>query len=104
MQQLRLSLRGFPKDASEEEVVYLPSFYTHSHGYRMCLEVHPNGDGDGKGTRVSVYTCLMKGPFDDHLKWPFGGKIIIQIVSTKMETTTMLRRPFPTIMMLMLVE
>ena len=85
-QQLRLSLRGFPIDfkvnyASEEEEVYLPSFYTHPHGYRMSLEVDPKGFGGGKGTHVSVFTYLMKGPFDDHLKWPFRGEITIQIVN-----------------------
>ena len=84
IRQLRLTVGGFPIDfrvyASKEEV-YSPSFYTHSHGYRMCLCVYPNGDGGGKGTHVSVYTCLMKGPFDDHLKWPFRGEITIQIVN-----------------------
>ena len=84
--QLRLTVGGFPMEfqvdyASEEEEIYTPSFYTHPHGYRMCLEVDPNGYGDGKGTHVSVFTCLMKGPFDDHLKWPFRGEITIQIVN-----------------------
>ena len=84
--QLGLSLRGFPIDfrvkyESEEEEVYLPSFYTHPHGYRMCLEVYPKGFGCGKGTHVSVLTRLMKGPFDDHLKWPFRGEITIQIAN-----------------------
>ena len=83
MQQLRLTVGGFPIDfkvnyASEEEV---PSFYTHSHGYRMCLDVYPKGTRSGKGTHVSVFTRLMKGPFDDHLKWPFRGEITIQIVN-----------------------
>ena len=85
-QQLRLSLRELPIDfrvnyASKEEVVYLPSFYTHPCGYRMCIRVDLQGYGDGKGTHVSVSTCLMKGPFDDHLKWPFRGEITIQIVN-----------------------
>ena len=84
--QLRLTLGGFPMDfkvnyESKEEVVYLPSFYTHPHGYRMCIRVDPKGFGGGKGTHVSVYTYLMKGPFDDHLKWPFRGEITIQIVN-----------------------
>ena len=30
---------------------------------------------------VSIYACLMKGQFDDHLKWPFRGEITIQIVN-----------------------
>ena len=84
--QLGLSLRGFPIDfrvnyASEEEEDYLLSFYTHPHGYRMGLDVDPKGFGDGKGTHVSIYTHLMKGLFDDYLKWPFRGEITIQIVN-----------------------
>ena len=46
----------------------------------MCIRVDPNGGGDGEGTHVSVFTYLMKGPFDD-LKWPFRGDITIQIVN-----------------------
>ena len=84
--QLRLTVGELPIDfkvnyASEEEVFFLPSFYTHLHGYRMCIRVDPKGDGSGKGTHVSVFTCLMKDPFDDHLKWPFRGGIAIQIVN-----------------------
>ena len=84
--QLRLTLGGFPMDfrvnyESKEEVVYFPSFYTHPHGYRMCIRVDPKGNADGKGTHVSVFTYLMKGPFDDYLKWPFRGEITIQIVN-----------------------
>ena len=30
---------------------------------------------------LSISTCLMKGPYDDHLKWPFRGEITIQIVN-----------------------
>ena len=84
--QLRLTVGELPIDfrvnyASKEDKLYLPSFYTHPHGYRMCICMDPNGDGDGKGTHVSVFTCLMKGQFDDHLKWPLRGEITIQIVN-----------------------
>ena len=60
---------------------YLPPFYTHSHGYKFCVDVLPQGNQDGKGTHVSIYACLMEGQFDDHLKWPFRGEITIQIVN-----------------------
>ena len=60
---------------------YLPSFRTHLQGYRMCIRVDKNGYGDGEGTHVSIYTHLMQGPYDDHLKWPFRGEITIQIVN-----------------------
>ena len=64
-----------------EEEVFSPAFYTHTHGYRMCVRVYPNGYGDGKGTHVSIFVFMMRGPFDDNLKWPFRGEITIQIVN-----------------------
>ena len=54
---------------------YSPPFYTHYHGYEMCLCVWPNGFGSGKGTHLGVTVHLMRGEFDDHLKWPFRGDI-----------------------------
>ena len=56
-----------------------PPFYTHLGGYRMCLNVDANGWGTGKGTHVSVYVYLMRGEFDDLLKWPFRGEVTIQL-------------------------
>ena len=47
----------------------------------MCCQVFPNGNKEGEGTHVSIYTRLMKGQFDDHLKWPFAGVITVQIVN-----------------------
>ena len=47
----------------------------------MCLNVDANGYGDGKDTHVSVFTFLMRGEFDSHLKWPFRGTITIQLVN-----------------------
>ena len=49
---------------------YSPGFYTHTCGYKMCLNVDANGHGDGKGTHVSVFLLLMKGENDDDLTWP----------------------------------
>ena len=58
---------------------YSLPFYTHPQGYKMCLRVDANGDGDGKGTHVSVFAYLMRGEFDDVLKWPFRGHVVIQL-------------------------
>ena len=85
--KLKLALTkysGFPKVyqvKKTDEEVYLPGFYTHHNGYKMCFRVDPNGIGDGKGTHVSIFTYLMKGSYDDHLKWPFRGEITVQIVN-----------------------
>lgn len=76
---------GFPLDFNVsypiKEVIYLPPFSTGSRGYQMCLQVFPNGFGDGKGTHLSIFMCMMKGLYDDELKWPFRGAITIQIVN-----------------------
>ena len=37
--------------------------------------------GDGKGTHVSVYAYLMRGEFDDHLKWPFQGHVTVAMLN-----------------------
>ena len=61
---------GFPKEYEvkhTDEEVYLPGLYTHPHGYKMCIKVYPNGYGDGKGTHISIFTCLIKGSYDNHL-------------------------------------
>lgn len=57
-----------------------PPFRTHPLGYQMCLRVDANGWNDGKGTHISVHIYLMRGPFDEHLKWPFLGEITVQLL------------------------
>ena len=64
-----------------EMEVYSPAFYTHPHGYRLCVRVNPKGVGNGKGTHVSIFTYLVFGRFDDYLKWPFRGSVTIQLVN-----------------------
>ena len=57
-----------------------PPFYTHPHGYKMCVCLAPNGFGRGQGTHLGVTVHLMRGEFDDHLKWPFGGDITLVLL------------------------
>ena len=61
---------------------YSPSFYTHHHGYKMCLAVDSNGNPNTKrhGTHVSVSIRLKRGEFDDDLKWPFRGDIEVRLI------------------------
>ena len=80
----QLNLPHSPADIHVEgtdEDMYSPAFYTHPYGYRMRLHIYPDGCGNRKGTHVSIFTCMMQGPFDDHLKWPFRGEITIQIAN-----------------------
>lgn len=60
---------------------YSPLFYTHPRGYKMCLRVDANGSDNGMNSHVSVFVYMIKGEYDDHLKWPFRGDITIQILN-----------------------
>ena len=63
---------------------YSEPFYSHPGGYKMCLSVYAKGIGPGKGTHVSVFANLMKGDFDDKLKWPFFGEVFVKLVVGEM--------------------
>ena len=54
--------------------LYSPPFFTSLHGYRMCLRLYLDGDGQGKGTHISLFLVIMKSDYDDLLSWPFKQK------------------------------
>jgi len=76
---IELTMTNFEQLKADSDNWLSPPFYTHPEGYKMCLSVDANGYDKGKGTHVSVYACLMRGEFDDHLKWPFQGRVVIQL-------------------------
>ncbi|KAL5491313.1 hypothetical protein EMCRGX_G016576 [Ephydatia muelleri] len=61
--------------------LYSIPFYTSRHGYKMCARVYLNGDGMGKGTHLSFFFVVMKGPFDALLPWPFKQKVTLIIIN-----------------------
>lgn len=65
---IQFTLSDFERQKKQNVVWYSPAFYTHPQGYRMCLQVWPNGCCGGLGTHVSIFTCLMRSPYDDDLK------------------------------------
>ena len=75
-----IKMAGF-NELKKDTKWYSRPFYTGMGGYKMCLIVDANGFCFGKGTHVSVFTCLMRGEFDSHLKWPFRGTVTIQVVN-----------------------
>ena len=75
------TMTDFDEFKRDNDSWYSPHFYTHPNGYKMCLCVDANGSGSGRGTHLSVYVYLMKGEFDDHLKWPFHGEISVKLVN-----------------------
>ena len=73
------TMRDFEQQKTNKDIWHSPSFYTHPQGYRMCLGVYANGNGDGKATHTSVFVYLMRGEWDNYLKWPFRGDITIHL-------------------------
>ena len=50
-------------------------------GYKFVLMVYPNGRNHFKGRSVSLFAHISKGDYDNQLKFPFRGKIVVQIVN-----------------------
>ena len=47
----------------------------------MCLNVDANGYQESKGTHMSVWLCLLKGPNDDELTWPLRERFEVQVLN-----------------------
>ncbi|KAJ8038363.1 TNF receptor-associated factor 3 [Holothuria leucospilota] len=60
---------------------YSDDFYTDRHGYRMCARVYLNGDGVGKGSHLSIFFALKKGPYDNYLSWPFQRRVTFTLLN-----------------------
>ncbi len=58
-------------------------FYSGPMGYKMCLQLYILGDGSGRGTHMSLFFVIMKGDFDDILKWPFTSKVTIKLINQR---------------------
>ena len=70
---------------TEDAKWFSDPFFTHDGGYKMCLRVMANGNGDGKGsgkgTHISAHFYLMQGEHDSTLVWPYSGKLVIEILN-----------------------
>ena len=66
---------------SLNNIFYSDSFYSSPSGYKLCLKVLANGEHDGKGTHLSVYLRVLKGPYDTSLKWPVTGSVVFELLN-----------------------
>ena len=76
-----VTMPDFEQKKHKKRSWYSPSFYTHPHGYKMCLRVDANGCDESANSHVSIYVYMMKGEYDEWLKWPFRGDITIQLLN-----------------------
>ncbi len=56
-------------------------FFSGRYGYKMCLRLYILGDGIGKNTHMSLFFVIMKGEFDNILKWPFTSKVTFKLIN-----------------------
>ena len=78
-------IRRHYRDAMKHQTIslYSPPFYTSPHGYCMCICTYLNGDGIGKGTRVSLFFVLMRSEHDNLLSWPFKQSVRFTLINQK---------------------
>ncbi|XP_035493832.1 TNF receptor-associated factor 5 [Scophthalmus maximus] len=55
-------------------------FHTGRCGYKMAVKAYLNGDGEGRGTHLSLYVVLMPGDFDALLPWPFRWTVSLSVL------------------------
>lgn len=81
---LYITFTDFEQFRLKDDAWYSSPFYTHPKGYKMCLKVNANGRTLRDGTHnIGVFLHLMRGQFDDELKWPFQGTIIVQLLNQR---------------------
>ena len=62
---------------------YSSPFYSHPFGYKMSIGLDADGNNGGHGTHVSLLVYLLRGEFDERIKWPFRGSVIIQLLNER---------------------
>jgi len=74
-------LPGFSSNRKNSERFYSTPFYSHPRGYRLCIIIDPNGNGDGENTHLSIFTKLLASQYDGYLYWPFLGTITYELLN-----------------------
>ena len=68
--------------------------YTKQYEYKYCVRLYLQGDGEGKGTHISVFFVVMKSEFDELLRWPMRKQVIIQLVNLRNEADSVIETFF----------
>ena len=74
------TMHDFQKYKADDRTWESPPFYTHSHGYTLCIVIRAKTYWS-QTKYISVHAYLMPGVFDDDLKWPFRGNVTIELVN-----------------------
>lgn len=74
--------REILKDAKRGRGTLISSshFFTGPNGYKLILDMYPNGNGEGKNTHISVYLRILRGKYDAVLPWPFRKTVTFTLI------------------------
>ena len=78
---ITFKLSEYCKKKERNEKFNSKPFYASPGGYRMCINVYPNGYSEAKGSHVSVYIKLLEGPNDESLHWPFLETVQLELLN-----------------------
>ena len=59
--------------------LFSPPIYMYG-SYKMCLRINLNGIDKRVGQYIGLFVHMMKGEYDDFLKWPFTGTMSLSIL------------------------
>ena len=68
--------------------------YTKQYEYKYCVRLYLQGDGEGRGTHISIFFVVMKSEFDELLQWPMRKQVIIQLVNLRNEADSVIETFF----------
>ena len=57
-----------------------PPIYTSLCGYKFFMRIYPKGVDGGDGSHIGLFVGMMKGHFDNRLRWPFCGRISLSML------------------------
>ena len=82
------TVQNYEQWKEKNRVITSPPFYSYPRGYKMCLEIYPNGYKTGVNKHLALFVSIMRGEFDDTLEWPFTGRVTIDMYSNKLKQWT----------------
>lgn len=70
-----LQEKMYDAQSERQTSIYSPACLTSSSGYLVCARLYLNGDGSARGTHMSIFLVVLRGPYDSILKWPFSFRV-----------------------------
>ena len=81
-QRNTFKLEQFETLKENNKIWYSSGIYTSPGGYKLCLSVYVNGNGEAAiNSYISCFAHLMSGEYDDILEWPFQGEVTVELLN-----------------------